>query len=157
MKRTLLCLTVVLSLVACGQDPKEEAYQRLQNQVVAIRDAAEAGDAVTAVQRLTSLRANVAELRRDEVITEQETQRILTAALQVQANLPLLVPVAPAAAPPPAPAPAPPPAPAPAGGSNAGGSIGGGNGNDGNRGEKGEKGEKGGKGNEGKEDDEDDD
>jgi hypothetical protein len=139
MRRTAICLLLAVMLVACGQDPKEEAYERLQNQVAAIRDAAEAGEANTAVQRLTSLRANVAELRQDDVITEAETQKILTAALQVQANLPLIM-----TAPPPPPAPAPPavaPPPAPAG--NSGGSI---RGSDGEKGQKGEKGEKGKKG-----------
>lgn len=141
MRRTAICLLMILSLVACGQDPKEEAYERLQNQVAAIREAAEAGEATTAVQRLTSLRTNVAELRQDNVITEAETQKILTAALQVQANLPLIMTAPP---PPPAPAPAPAPPPAPAG--NAGGSIRGGDGEDGQNGEKGENGKKGGKG-----------
>lgn len=136
MRRTAICLLLILSLVACGQDPKEEAYERLQNQVAAIRDAAEAGEATTAVQRLTSLRTNVAELRADDVITEAETQKILTAALQVQANLPLIMTA------PPAPAPAPPPAPS----GNAGGSIRGGDGEDGHKGERGEDGKKGGNG-----------
>jgi hypothetical protein len=134
-----VCLLLILSLAACGQDPKEEAYERLQNQVASIRDAAEAGEANTAVQRLTSLRTNVAEMRADDVITEAETQRILTAALQVQANLPLIMP-------PPPPAPAPPavaPPPAPSG--NAGGSI---RGNDGEKGQKGQKGENGKRGDE---------
>lgn len=141
MRRTVVCAALLLALIACGQDPKEEAYERLQNQVAAIRDAAEAGEAGTAVQRLTNLRTNVAELRQDDVLTEGETQKILTAALQVQANLALIMP-------PPAPAPLPAPAPAPAG--NAGGSIRGG---DGEKGQKGEQGEKGKKGNKGDDDD----
>ncbi len=144
MRRTAVCLLMTLVLAACGQDPKAEAFERLQNQVAAIRDAAEAGEATTAVQRLTSLRTNVAELRQDDVITEAETQKILTAALQVQANLPLIM-----TAPPPAPAPpavAPPPAPA----GNAGGSI---RGSDGEKGQKGEKGENGKKGDKGDKDD----
>lgn len=153
LRRIIVCLTALMCLVACGQDAKGEAYERLQNQVVAIRDAAEAQDAATAVQRLTSLRTNVAQLRTDGVLTEAETQTILTAALQVQANLGLIVPPPPAVAPPPA------PAPAPAGGSNAGGSI---RGNDGAQGEKGEKGENGrgaekGKGNGNANGDDDDD
>ncbi len=137
MRKTAICLLLTLSLVACGQDPKGEAYERLQNQVAAIREAAEAGEATTAVQRLTSLRTNVAELRQDDVITEAETQKILTAALQVQANLPLIMP-------PPPPAPAPPavaPPPAPSG--NAGGSIRGGDGEKGQKGQKGENGKEG--------------
>ncbi|CAN5897785.1 hypothetical protein BH23ACT12_BH23ACT12_21440 [soil metagenome] len=137
IRKAIICLLALLSLAACGEDPREQAYERLQNQVVAIRDAAEARDATTALQRLVNLRADVAELRADGVITEPETQKILTAALQVQANLPLIVPPPPAIAPPPA------PAPAPAGESNAGGSIRGADGEEGEKGNRGKKGDDG--------------
>lgn len=144
-------LAAMISLAGCGQDAKGEAYERLQNQVASIRDAAEAQDAAIAVQRLIGLRTNVAEMRTEGVLSEPETQKILTAALQVQANLPLIVPPPPAVAPPPA------PAPAPAGGSNAGGSIRGNNGRQGEKGQKGEKGEGGEKGKANSKDDDDDD
>jgi hypothetical protein len=138
VRKTLLCLIVALSLAACGQSPKEEAYERLQNQVVAIRDAIEARDAGTALQRLTSLRTSVAQLRADGVLSEAETQEILSSAVEVQANLAW---IAPAPLTPPAVIPAPVPAPvAPAGGSNAGGSV---KGSDGEKGQKGNNGKKG--------------
>ncbi len=136
MKKIFIALAAVIALAACGQSPKEEAFERLQNQVAAVRDAAEAREATTAVQRLTSLRTNVAQLREDGVLSEIETQKILTAALQVQSNLSWIAP-APLAPPVAAPAPV-----APAGSSNAGGSITGSGGQPGAKGEKGRKGEK---------------
>ena len=141
-----MCVILALSLTACGQSPKEEAYERLQNQVVAVRDAVEARDAATALQRLANLRANVAELRADGVLSEAETQEILSSAVEVQANLAW---IAPAPLQPPAAVPAP---VAPAGGSNAGGSI---RGSDGQRSEDGKKGEEGEEGKKGKDKDDD--
>lgn len=152
MRRSLiaLILTSLLVLSAC-QSPEHQAKERLQEQVASVREAAEQRDVVAAAQRLTILRADVARMRQEDLITEQETQRILTAALQVQANLAWIAPAA--VPPPPAPDPAPVPAPQQLEppGSNAGGSI---NGSAGQRGQKGEKGQKGenGKGN----DDDDD-
>jgi hypothetical protein len=142
VRRFLLCLGVLLALAACDS-PKEEAYGRLQRQVSAVRDAAEARDVPTTVQRLASLRVNVANLRQEGVLAEPEAQRILTAAAEVQANLAAI-----STGSGPAPAPAPPPAPPAAPvelepqvpGSNAGGSIRGADGRDGEKGEKGEKG-----------------
>lgn len=139
-----MCVILVFSLAACGQSPKEEAYERLQNQVVAVRDAVEARDAATALQRLANLRANVAQLRADGVLSEAETQDILSTAVEVQANLAW---IAPAQLQPPAAVPAP---VAPAGGSNAGGSI---RGADGQKSEDGKKGEAGEDGNRGKDKD----
>lgn len=144
MRRVLLCLGVLLALAAC-ESQKEEAYGRLQRQVSAVRDAAEARDVSTTIQRLASLRVNVANLRQEGVLAEPEAQRILTAAAEVQENLTAISDSAPA------PAPAPPAAPVElepqVPGSNAGGSI------RGDDGEKGEKGEKGGNGDKGDKDD----
>lgn len=78
---------LLLGLLACGPGAQEEAYQRLQRQVEAVRSSAEAGDAAVTVQRLDNLRSNVAELRGRAVITEPEAQRILLAAARVQSAL----------------------------------------------------------------------
>jgi hypothetical protein len=139
VRRTLLCVILALSLAACGQSPKEEAYERLQNQVVAVRDAVEARDAATALQRLTSLRTNVAQLRADGVLSEGETQEILSSAVEVQANLAWIAPAQ--LTPPPAV-----PAPVAPAGSDGEGSARGSDGKkseDGKDGEDGEKGDKG--------------
>ncbi len=158
MKRAAICLAVLVALSAC-QSPEQKAKERLQQQVAGVRDAVEDRDAQTAAQRLASLRADVAKMRQENLITEQQTQQILTAALQVQTNLMWL---APAAAPAPPPPPPPVPAPAPTQqleppSSNAGGSIRGADGQPGDRGKKGEDG-KGADKNEdgGREDKEDD-
>ncbi len=138
MRRVLLCLGVLLALAAC-ESQTEEAYGRLQRQVSAVRDAAEARDVSTTIQRLASLRVNVANLRQEGVLAEPEAQRILTAAAEVQENLTAISDSAPAPAPPAAPVELEPQVP----GSNAGGSV---RGADGRDGEKGEKGENGGNG-----------
>jgi hypothetical protein len=151
VRRALLCLIVALSLAACGQSPKEEAYERLQNQVVAIRDAIEARDAGTALQRLTNLRTNVAQLRADGVLSEAETQEILSSAVEVQANLAW---IAPAPLTPPAAIPAPVAPVPPAADSNSGGSV---RTSDGEKGAKGQKGAKGERGRDSDDDDGDDD
>jgi len=126
---------LLLALVAC-QSPEEKAKARLQQQVAAVREAAEAADAEAAAERLATLRADVAKMHQENLITEQDAQQILTAALQVQAGLAFIA----SEAPPPS-APPPPPAPAPAQleppSSNRGGSI---RGADGQPGEKGKKG-----------------
>jgi hypothetical protein len=147
--RKLLVGLAILAVLAACDSAKEEAYGRLQRQVSAVRDAAEAGDTSTTIQRLASLRVNVASLRQEGVLAEPEAQRILSAAAEVQENLPGTSSA-------PAPAPAPPPAPVElepqVPGSNAGGSI---NESSGQRGEKGEKGENGERG-KGEEKDKDD-
>jgi hypothetical protein len=135
MRRFLVCLGLLLALSGCDS-AKEEAYGRLQRQVSAVRDAAEAGDTSTTIQRLASLRVSVASLRQDGVLAEPEAQRILSAAAEVQENLPGT-----SSAPPQPPAPSAPVELEPqVPGSNTGGSITEGRGQ---RGEKGEKGENG--------------
>lgn len=141
MRRVLLCLGVLLALAACD-GPREEAYGRLQRQVSAVRDAAEARDVPTAVERLASLRVSVANLRKEGVLAEPEAQRILSAAAEVQANLTATSTGSGPAPPPAAPVELEPQVP----GSNAGGSVRGADGRDGEKGEKGEKGENGGDG-----------
>jgi ribosomal protein S20 len=140
VRRILVGLVLVIALGACDS-AKEEAYGRLQNQVAAVRNAAEAGDNSTTIQRLASLRVSVASLRQEGVLAEPEAQRILSAAAQVQQNLPGTSPAA-APAPPPAPVELAPQVP----GSNSGGSITGSSVQRGQKGEKGENGEKGEKG-----------
>jgi hypothetical protein len=131
VKKAVIAATLAVLLAGCGQSPKDEAYERLQNQVVAVRDAIEARDAATALRRLTNLRTNVAQLRADGVLSEAETQEILSSAVEVLANLAWIAP-APLAPPAAVPAPV---APASAG-SNAG-SI---NGADGQKSENGKRG-----------------
>lgn len=137
MRRVLAGLVLVIALGACDS-AKEEAYGRLQNQVSAVRDAAEAGDNSTTIRRLANLRVSVATLRQEGVLAEPEAQRILSAAAEVQQNLPGNG-SAPAPAPPPAPVELQPQVP----GSNSGGSITGSSGQRGDKGEEGERGEKG--------------
>lgn len=131
-----MIVLVVLLGAGCGGGVRQEALETLQSRVGGVRDAAEAEDAVLAAQRLDELRTDVTRLREADLLTEIEAQRILTAALQVQANLISIAPVAPE---PPAVA----PAPASNGGSNAGGSISGADGQPGVKGQKGAKGKKG--------------
>ena len=141
MRRQALFLAALLFLLPACQSPEQQAREELQEQVAGVREAAEGRDVVTAGQRLTALRASVARMSQEDLITEQQTQRILTAALQVQANLVWLATEAPPAA---APAPPPPPpAQLQPPSSNAGGSIDGRDGEPGQRGEDGEDGEDG--------------
>ena len=84
-----VALAALLLLSGC-QSPEQEAKGQLQEQVARVREAAEAGDAGLAVRDLSVLRTRVAEMRQNDLLTEQEAQRILIAALQVQANLSLL-------------------------------------------------------------------
>lgn len=136
MRLVTAVVLVVLLGAGCGGSVRQETFDTLQSRVGGVRDAAEADDVVLAGQRLDDLRAEVTRFRQADLLTEIEAQRILTAALQVQANLIPLTPVVPE---PPAVA----PAPASGAGSNAGGSISGADGQPGAKGKKGEKGKKG--------------
>lgn len=150
MNRAVACLAVVLVLAAC-QSPEQQAREQLQEQVGAVREAAEAGDQAAAAQRLDELRTSVARMQLENLVTSRQAERILIAALHVQANLAHLSPqlVTPPA---PAPPPAPPPAQVDEPDSNAGGSV---RGVPGDRGERGARGERGRPG--GDDDDDDDD
>lgn len=89
-----VALAGVMVLAAC-RSPEQEAKEELQEQVAAVREAAESGDAAEASRALAALRTRAAEMRQDDLLTEQEAQRILVASLQVQAGLMLLTDTAP--------------------------------------------------------------
>lgn len=63
--------------------------EQLKSQVGSIREAAGSGDYESALQRLNTMRSDALDMSRQNEISDREFQRILTAALEVEAKLPL--------------------------------------------------------------------
>ena len=93
MKKFLAGIALVLTLVACGQEPTNigpEASSVLGPRVAALRAAAERGDRNGAFRSLEDVRSSVGLLLRQRTLTEQQARGILDAVQEVERNLGLI-------------------------------------------------------------------
>ncbi|MBW3590386.1 MAG: hypothetical protein KY393_00790 [Actinobacteria bacterium] len=91
MKIHVIVLFVGLTLSACGgSSDGSAAMEELKSQVGSIREAAASGDYESALHRLNTMRSEALDMSRQNEISDREFRRILAAALEVEAKLPLM-------------------------------------------------------------------
>lgn len=90
MRMRGVMLAGALMLAACGGSGAEsESMTELSLQAKGIRESAAAGDYEAALQQLNVLRSDALDMSRENELSEEEFRRILAAALEVEARLPV--------------------------------------------------------------------